>query len=228
MWDDPVALNRVSLLLLLGTVLLAAWTAARQAVEGWLPVRVVEVLGAGHPETRAEVRPVLSRLSGGVFSVDLEAARQGFEALPWVRTAKVRRQWPGTLVVELEEHVPAAAWNDLAMLDVHGEVFPVRPWAGLPRFQAPEGLEREVAARYGEFSRLLAGSRIVAISVDARRAWRIELADGVAVDLGRDRLDERLRRFITFYPMVQARMGGVRRVDMRYPNGFAVQGEVRT
>lgn len=230
MWNDPAALNRLSALLLLLTLLLAAWSVTRQAVEAWLPIRAVEVRGAGHEATRQGLRPVVSGLSGGLFSVDLEAARQGFEALPWVRTATIRRRWPDSLTVELEEHVPAAAWNELAVLNVRGEVFPVRPWSGLPRLHAPEGMEREVASRYGEFARQLGagGWRIAEVRVDARRAWRIDLADGVTVDLGRERLAERLQRFVTFYPMVTARVAGIRRIDMRYPNGFAVQGEVRT
>lgn len=230
MWHDPAALNRLSGLLLAATVLFALWTAARQAVETWLPVRTIEVLGVGHPETRAGAAPIFKGLAGGLFSIDLEAVRHGFEALPWVRRATVRRQWPDTVVVELEEQVPAAAWNDLAMLNVHGEVFPVRPWPGLPRLHAPDGMEREVAVRYAEFTRVLGdrGWQVAGIRVDARRAWRIELADGVTVDLGRERLDERLQRFATFYPLVVAKVTGIRRVDMRYPNGFAVQGEART
>lgn len=230
MWNDPAALNRLSGLLLAATVLFALWTVGRQAVEAWMPIRTVEVHGALHEQTRQGIGPVLAGLSGGLLAVDLEVARQGFEALPWVRKANIRRVWPGMLVVELEEHVPAAAWNDLAVLDVHGEVFPVRPWRSLPSFRAPEGMEMEVASRYGEFARLLDGPgwRIAGIHVDARRAWRIALADGVTVDLGRDRLDERLQRFVTFYPLVLAKVTGIRRVDMRYPNGFAVQGEART
>lgn len=230
MWHDPVALNRLSGLILAATVLFAFWMAGRQAVETWLPVHTVEVRGAVHKETRQGIAPIFKGMSGGLFSVDLEAVQQGFEALAWVRAATVRRQWPDGLVVELEEQVPAAAWNDQAMLNVQGEVFPVRPWQGLPRFHAPEGMELEVATRYGEFTRLLGdkGWRIAGIRVDARRAWRIELADGVTVDLGRERLDERLRRFATFYPLVATRVVGIRRVDMRYPNGFAVQGETRT
>ncbi|MDD4881078.1 MAG: cell division protein FtsQ/DivIB [Gallionellaceae bacterium] len=230
MWNDPASLNRLSGLLLSATVLFALWMAGSQVVETWLPIRSVEVRGALHKQTRQAIGPVLADLSGGLFSVDLEAARQGFEALPWVRVAQIRRVWPGSLVVELEEHVPAAAWNDLAVLDVYGEVFPVSPWRQLPSFHAPEGMEREVASRYGEFVRLLGGRgwRVAGIRVDARRAWRIDLADGVTIDLGRDRLDERLQRFVTFYPLVLAKVTGIRRVDMRYPNGFAVQGEART
>jgi cell division protein FtsQ len=230
MWDNPAALNRLSTLLLLLTLGLAGWTVARQAVEEWLPLRTVEVRGAPHQETRDAVPAVVATLSGGLFSVDLTAAREGFEALPWVRKATLRRVWPDSLVVTLEEHIPAAAWNDQAVLNVNGEVFPVRPWLGLPRFYAPSGMEKEVASRYGEFASVLGkqGWQVTGIRVDARRAWRIVLSDGVTVELGRERLDERLRRFITFYPMVTERVAGIRRIDMRYPNGFTVQGEAKT
>jgi cell division protein FtsQ len=230
MWDDPVALNRLSGLLFAVALLSAVALTGRQAVESWLPVRSVEVRGAAHAETRQAVGAAVARLSGGLFSIDLEAARAGFEAMPWVRTATVQRVWPDRLVVQLEEHVPAAAWNGLAVLNVRGEVFPVKPWPGLPAFQAPEGMEREVASRYGEFAALLGaqGWRIAGLKVDARRAWQLTLNDGVTVDLGRERLGERLRRFVTFYPLAAATMAGISRVDMRYPNGFAVRGEVQT
>ncbi len=228
MWNNPVALNRLSVAVLLLTLLFAVWTATRLMAEAWLPIRTVEVRGAAHAETRQGLRPVVMGVSGGLFSVDLEAAQADFESLPWVRSAKVQRVWPGSLSVELEEHRPAAAWNDLAVLNSAGEVFPVRPWPGLPRFNAPEGMEKEVAAHYQTFSKVLGERKIAGIYVDARRAWRVALADGITVELGRERLDERLKRFVTFFPMADARVAGIRRVDMRYPNGFAVQGQART
>lgn len=230
MWNDPAALNRLTGLILLATIIFVLIMLVRAALANVLPIQSVEVHGAAHAETVQGVPPVLARLRGGLFSVNLETARQGFEAMPWVRSASLRRMWPGHLHVQLEEHVPAAAWNDLAVLNVHGEVFPVRPWPGLPRFQAPEGMEKEVAIRYGEFARMLSpgGWRIAAMKVDARHAWRLTLFDGVVVELGRERLGERLNRFVVFYPRAQERVAAIRRVDMRYPNGFAVQGVAKT
>ncbi|MDR3393596.1 MAG: cell division protein FtsQ/DivIB [Parasulfuritortus sp.] len=225
MWDNPDALNGLSRLILAATLLFALWMTGRQVAETWLPIREVEVTGALHPETRQAIRPVLAGLSGGLFSIDLDKARQGLETLPWVRSASVRRVWPNGLAVTLEEHVPSASWNDTAVLDVHGEAFPVTPWKDLPRLFAPEGMEKEVAQRYGEFTAALApaGWHIGQIRVDARHTWQLTLADGMTIELGRERLDERLKRFVTFYPLAAERMAGIRRVDMRYPNGFAAQ-----
>lgn len=226
MWDNPDALNGLTRLILAATVLFVLWMVGRQAVEAWLPVREIDVAGARHADTRQGIRPLLAGLPGSLFAVDLDAVKQRFETLPWVRSASVRRVWPGRLSVSLEEHVPAAAWNDLALLDTHGEVFPVRPWQGLPRFFAPEGMQKDVAQRYGEFVAILApgGWQIEGIRVDARYAWQLTLSDGVTIELGRERLDERLKRFATFYPLAAEKMAGISRVDMRYPNGFAAAG----
>lgn len=226
MWDSPDALNMLSRLIMVATLAFVLWVLERQVVDVWFPIRHIEVSGHLHGDTRQGLRPVVERLSGGLFSVDLAEARQGFESLPWVSKATVSRVWPDTLVVTLEEHVPSAAWNDLAVMDVHGQVFPVRPWSSLPRIHAPEGMEQEVVRHYGQFAALLAQGkwRIASLKVDARQAWQLGLEDGTVLELGREKLEERLRRFVTFYPLVVARMGKVSRVDMRYPNGFSVQG----
>jgi cell division protein FtsQ len=128
-------------------------------------------------------------------------------------------------VVELTEHVPAAAWNAQAMLDVHGEVFPVRPYAGMPRIYAPDAMALEVAHRYGEFARALApmNLKIDSVQVSARHAWRLRLDNGLVVELGRERLSERMRRFVATYGQVEAKAGKLAYVDLRYPNGFAIR-----
>jgi cell division protein FtsQ len=188
----------------------------------------VTVNGAHHADTRRAVQELAARLEGGFFSMDLARVHAAFEQLPWVRHAEIRRLWPGRLMVNLEEHRAAAAWNDRALLDIHGEVFEGAAWRGLPRFYAPEGMEREVARRYGDFTRIVAplGVRVEQLVVTARQSWRVRLTGGISVELGREKLDERLARFARFYPRAVAAVGPILRVDMRYPNGFA--GEAQT
>jgi len=223
MWDNPDALNRITRLILVATVLFAIWVMGRALLERQFPFRQVTIVGANHADTQAAARLLSQQLAGGFFSMDLQAVHDKFERLPWVQQAQVRRLWPGRLVVELTEHRAAAAWNDRATLDIHGEIFPVMPWTGLPRLYAPEGMEREVTRRYGEFTALVApmGVRVEQIVVSARLSWRIRLSGGINVELGRERLAERLTRFTRFYPQAVAAVGPIQRVDMRYPNGFA-------
>ncbi len=233
MWDNPDSLNRITRLILLATVLFALWIVGRAALERAFPFRQISVVGANHADTQAAARQLTRQLAGGFFSMNLHDVHQQFERLPWVRQAQVRRLWPGRLVIELSEHQAAAAWNDRATLNTHGETFAVTPWTGLPRLYAPEGMEREVARRYGEFAALVKpmGVRVEQVVVSARLSWRVRLAGGnvadlpgnssINVELGRERLSERLARFADFYPQAVAAVGPILRVDMRYPNGFA-------
>ncbi len=229
MWDNADALTRLGRLILLATLLFAVWIVGRVALEAAFPFRQVSVVGANHADTQIAAKKLVRNLGGGFFSMNLQQVHRDFEALPWVRQAQVRRLWPGRLVIELDEHRAAAAWNDRATLDTHGDTFPVQPWTGLPRIYAPEGMQRELARNYGEFAALVKpmNLRIEQVVVSARLSWRVRLSDGngsqsaISIELGRDRLVERLARFTRFYPQALAAVGPMHRVDMRYPNGFA-------
>ena len=61
-----------------------------------------------------------------------------------------------------------------------------------------------------------------------RHAWRLRLADGLAVELGRDAardpVEARLARLVAAYPHTLARMPRKHdHIDLRYPNGFALR-----
>ncbi len=223
MWNNPDLLNRISGLVVLASVLFALWIVGRAALEAAFPFRQVSVLGANHADTRIEAKKLAGTLAGGFFSMNLHQVHADFEKLPWVRQAQIRRLWPGRLVIELTEHQAAAAWNDRATLDTHGDIFPVLPWTGLPRIYAPEGMQHELARRYGEFAALVKpiDAQVEQIVVSARLSWRVRLTGGISIELGREKLNERLARFTRFYPQAVAAVGPIQRVDMRYPNGFA-------
>lgn len=225
MWDDPIALNRLARMILGATLLFVLWVVGRAVLETGFPFRQVTVNGALHADTRAQAQAQMRRMSGGFFSMDLAAVRDGFQALPWVRRVDVHRVWPGRLVVTLEEHRAAAAWNDRASLNQHGEVFPVEPAAHLPRIYAPDGMEKLVARRYAEFGQIVGplDVRVEQVVVTARQSWRVRLSNGITVELGRERINERLARFTGAYPQAAAAIGEFQRADMRYPNGFAAQ-----
>lgn len=233
MWNDPAALNRLTRLILLATLLFTLWTVGRAATETLAPFWRVDVSGVSREETRVAVKTALGKVRGGFFALDLETARAEFERASWVRRAEIRRVWPGRLAILVEEHRAAAAWNDRALLNTHGEVFAVAAmdqYLGLPRLYAPEGTERETARRYGEFVAVAKplGMRVEQVVVTARQSWRVRLhgapgAGSVLVELGREQLSERLARFAHFYPQAVATLGPIARADMRYPNGFAAQ-----
>lgn len=86
----------------------AAWRAP------WLPIRQIELEGELSRHSLAAIRAHAAPLVAGHFlSLDLQQSREVFEQLPWVRHAVVRRVWPDTLRVTLEEHRAVAQWQGL-------------------------------------------------------------------------------------------------------------------
>lgn len=239
LWHQPPLLNLLADLLIVAGVAGIAW-AAVTALQRLPLFPLREVVLAAQPQRVSPdqiAHVARTAVVGNFFTVDLDAARAAFEKLPWVRNAAVRRQWPHGLVLALEEHVAVAQWRHLngesGLVNQQGEVFAAdlpEDAPPLPRLSGPEGAAAEILARHGEFNRTVAsiGRSVATVALSPRRAWRLRLDDGVAIDLGRDEerhpLAERLGRFVASYEKIQARFGEVRVADMRYPNGFVVSG----
>lgn len=193
------------------------------------PITIVRIDGElVHTPGEAVERVVTRHTAGaGFFSLDLEALRADLEALPWLRSAGLRRIWPDTLDVVVAEHRPTARWNETALISEAGRVFRPRTLPGLelPDLAGPEGHGPEMLARLREIDRRLAALDLAVRGLyqDARRAWRIELDNDVSLRLGRSDTEARLRRFRAVWPVVLARRAErIAAVDLRYPNGFAV------
>jgi cell division protein FtsQ len=236
LWDRPVLMNLLADLLLLGGGVLLAW-AAVTAVQRLpvFPLRQLVVVAPLDQVNRAQLEhAVRTSLTGNFFTVDLAAAREAFERLPWVRRANVRRTWPDTLELNIEEHRAVAHWTPLdgepRLVNDHGEVFLASSADQLPAFSGPEGAADRILERYAEFRDGLRplGRHPVTVTLSPREAWQLRLDDGVVLELGRDQpkhpLAERIERFVATYNHARGRFQtalGV--IDMRYPNGFALR-----
>jgi cell division protein FtsQ len=181
-----------------------------------------------HVDPAAVRLMVQPKVGTGFFNTDVEMVSAAVEQLPWVAEAKVRREWPHTLYIDIVEEVPVARWNDDGLLDARGKVFthgqdPV--YAKLPLLSGRDGDQADVLAQYNTLLDLMMprGLTIAELTVDARGAATVLLSDGIEVRLGREAAAERLTRFAAVaLPALGPRLATVTYVDMRYTNGFAV------
>ncbi len=195
------------------------------------PVSAVRVAGEFRQVTEAGVEAAIGEhLLEGFFAVDVDAIRAAAIALPWVRDASVRRVWPGSVYVAITERTPAAVWNDTAVLEADGAVFapPLETVsADLPRLAGPRGSQRLVLERRRELEAVLGRlprGTIRRLELSPRGAWRLVLDSGVELVFGRDiDLDRLARHAAAFLALLGPRLDEVRRIDLRYANGFAVK-----
>lgn len=235
MWDNAPLLRNVANALIAFSVLAVLYGAIHYTVHlpGLFPLHGVRLSAATQRVAAPEVLQVVhSEVAGNFFTVDIERLRQSLEKLPWVRSVSIHREFPGNLVVRLEEHQVLARWNDNALVNLQGEVFSAGSDQVLPNFIGQAGDSREVAQYYAQFGQQLAALnlRVVQLALSPRHAWQLRLSNGMVLELGREDMQQRLARFVMVYPYIENRgqkAGGgnaVRYVDLRYHNGFAVRG----
>lgn len=194
-----------------------------------LPIREVVVTGAFHYLSRGRLERVVSTHTGdGFFRVDLELLRRSVLEMPWVEDVSVRRRWPGSLLLEVRERQAVARWVSGGFLDARGELF--RPEAGsgprgLPLLEGPEGSQALVLQGLNRIQDWLhpAGLSVTRATLNRRHAWRLQLDSGATLVLGQEPRRKQVMRFVKALPglMADERLG-MERVDLRYPNGFAI------
>ncbi|OYR12756.1 POTRA domain, FtsQ-type family protein [Brucella rhizosphaerae] len=127
-----------------------------------------------------------------LVGLSAEQARQAIAKLPWVESAEVRKVYPGTLLVSLEERKAFAVWQngqELSLIDSAGDtIVPFRPgrYNALP-LVVGEGAEKRVKGFVDEVAAYpgLAGKARAYIRVADRR-WDILLENGVRIMLPED------------------------------------------
>jgi cell division protein FtsQ len=174
------------LLVLLGFVLVAltGYGASRSPL---LDVDHIRVTGASHVPAAAVAAGSGVERGMAMFDVDEGAAKRRVEAIPWVLRARVRRHWPATVTIDLQERTPLAAVpgaGGFAVVDGTGRILTVAaaPPAGQPLLLGvpPAGAPgTRIGGRAGD---LLAVARVMPASILARLAG-IVAADGGQLEL---------------------------------------------
>ena len=197
---------------------------------GTLPIRQVRIEGEFRQlSTNALEGLVRDRVKGGFFNINVAAVRDALLNDPWVRDVSVHRVWPDSLLVFVTEQVAVARWGETGLLNKGGDLFvpDINTFPlDLPVLQGPEGMHALMLEKYfflrGQLKSV--AMPVATLKLDDRRAWMFESMDGLQVMLGREDFERRVTRFVKLVPeSLGIKLGQAEKIDMRYPNGFAVR-----
>jgi cell division protein FtsQ len=161
--------------------------------------------------------------------VDVDEARARIEALPWVKSAEVRRVWPDRIQVRIVERSPVAVWQKngaKTVIDIDGHPIvgedPER-FASLP-LVVGDGAESAVAS----LLQLVATqpnlkSRLkIAVRVGERR-WDLQLDNAVEVRLPEEGAEAALAELVRLEREQNILSRDIKAIDLRYPDRFIVK-----
>jgi cell division protein FtsQ len=87
-------------------VVAAAWGVSRSPL---LDVDHVRLTGAKYTQPLSVIQTAGSLPGRPMIDLDEGAAASQIERLPWIADARVRREWPNTVVIDVRERAPAAS-----------------------------------------------------------------------------------------------------------------------
>lgn len=203
---------------------IGAWLGIQGIAEQ--PVKHVVFSGDVDRIARSDLDALSQSIAGESRSnASLAAMREAARRIPWVREATVRRRFPDAVEVALEAHVPAARWDDAALVSTRGEVFNADFAGDLPRLRGPEGTAAAMLEQYRALAPAVAplAARIAELRLSPRGAWQAVLDSGLTLELGHGDIASRLQRFAAAWPGLDASARATAHADLRYANGFALQ-----
>jgi cell division protein FtsQ len=194
------------------------------------PVREVTVNGDFRHLQQDHVKQAVAPfIDNDYLTVPLVELRASLEALPWVYQAEVKRDWPDGLVIAVQEQKPIAWWGKDQLINNKGQLFAPDGASieeSLPYLEGPVGSQEEVIQRYIDLGKVL-GSRNLALQsmrLSERGSWSFALKSEVELVFGRDRVMEKLQRFLAIYDLsLNKYLTDIKRIDLRYQNGLAVE-----
>ena len=194
------------------------------------PITKIKMQNQWQHVTEEEIKILLTGHMGtGFFRFNVNELKSLLENHPWVSEAGIKRLWPDSIAIQIEEHFPIAQWNENELLNQQGEIFqPERTdqLAILPQLFGPKDSQMQVMDQYQLFNQILfsSGLKLTGLTLTHRGSWSLTVNNSIQITVGRSELVSRLQRFVDFYERQNIRTTmDIVEVDLRYGNGIAIK-----
>lgn len=194
------------------------------------PVQQIQVFGTFNHLSEQNLRDALEKyLEYNYFDVKLDNIKTTAEQLAWVESAVIKKAWPDTIVVEIQERVAVANWGDTHLISHRHTIFHSHQTptiAGLPTFIGAEEHAVLIMDHYRQLSRSL---KAVDLAIDTlilaeRMSWTLRLTNGLVIIVDDQQAIEKVQRFVALYQqMPEQDRQSMEQVDLRYENGLAIK-----
>ena len=164
-----------------------------------------------------------------LIGFDAEAARERIDTLPWVEVAAVRKVYPHTLEVRVEEREPFALWqqgSELSVIERSGAV--IAPFSGGKQALLPliigtgaPAKAPDFVAKIQKFPELAA--RVKGYIRIGERRWDLKLENGITIKLPEDGEDQAIADLVRMDHDNGLLTRDIAAVDMRISDRLVVQ-----
>lgn len=217
----------VGKILMVFTFIVATVLAVQWVYQSW-PIKNIELRGKFHYWSENDIARHLTWLKGeSFFSSDLQRVANDIEQLPLMSVREVRKIFPDTISLQLEEDGPIATWNDQKVLTRRGVL------VNKPDFLKVDGLisvygdaiySDLVTQSYRSLNQVLSQHHLFInqAHVSETGSLNFTLSNQWQVFMGSHHLDKRAERLSQLINII-TQPDLIKALDLRYDRGASIQ-----
>lgn len=221
-------LRRISVILL--AIVIFIWFYFELTNVQNFPIKTVQVKGNyPHVSTIVLQDAIKPFVKVSFFALQATDLQSQLQQLPWIASVNVRRIFPSTLIITLQEKQPVAIWNNSALLTKDGILFsPAKDTypKNLPYLNGPNDEDQHLLSTMQKINDMFRPLNLTVqqLILSPRQSWQLVLSNGITVTIGQRDIWLRLQQLITVFPkIIGNNENKVVSIDLRYPNGIAIK-----
>ena len=166
--------------------------------------------------------------SKSFFNFKINILKKEIEKVSWVKSADIRRVYPGEIKIYIEEHIPIAIWNNESYMNNIGDIFFINNIKkNLPILISNQSGNKIMFEYFSLLLKYISDEnfdiKIKKIEENDIRSLSAYLSSGIIVKFGSKDIRGKILTFIKVYKTLNTSdLEKIRYIDMRYSNGFSI------
>ena len=166
--------------------------------------------------------------SKSFFNFKINILKKEIEKVSWVKSADIKRVYPGKIKIYIEEHTPIAIWNNKSYMNDVGDIFLIQDIKkNLPVIISNQSGNKIMFEYFSLLLKYISDEnfdiKIKKIEENDIRSLSAYLSSGIIVKFGSKDIRGKILTFIKVYKTLNTSdLEKIRYIDMRYSNGFSI------
>lgn len=228
-FDNAKFNNRLAYLINFASVLILIFCAVHYVVRNWFTVNRVIIEGDIYHVTPVQLTYIAqNRLHGTFFTLDIVGLKAAFQEIPWVDEVNVKRHFPHTIIVHINEYKALAKIGDEDMLAENGEIFDgADDELNLPVFYVSAAKANIALAKYRQIESVLVqhGDSLTKLWLTSPLITKFSTKNNLTVEICSSDLTDGLSRLDLYWNKLYLLNPKLNSINLCYKNALAINYE---
>ncbi len=228
-FDNAKFNNRLAFLINFASVLILIYCAVHYVARNWFTVNRVIIEGDIYHVTPVQLTYIAqNRLYGTFFTLDIAGLKSAFQEIPWVDQVNVKRHFPHTIIVHINEYKALAKIGDEDMLAENGTIFDgADDELNLPVFYVSAAKASIALAKYRQIESVLNqhGDSLTKLWLTSPLITKFSTKNNLNVEICSSDLNEGLSRLNLYWKKLYNLNPNLNSINLCYKNALAINYE---